>query len=266
MNASKRAIVSVATDSWTVGQERLVREFRAFGEANVITWTNRLPMGCPPHRDRGLLAAHRSLCTPYAFKAYAMHIAAETGNRMLLWADACIRPLRPLDEIWARVERDGVWICRNGWRNSDWTADSAYADLFTTADLTGCDDDIRPPLQAYRELNQTIPHVVATTFALDTEHPKGRAFLDEYFRLASKTQAFRGPWRNTNCPSQMTGVATDHAAGHCGPATTLGHRHDQTAAAVIAWRLGIPLCDPPDGFAYAKSETDKTVLIADGVY
>ncbi len=260
MTKPRRAIVSVATDSWVTGVQRLKSEFGSVGE-NVITWENRFPDGCPPHRTRGICAAPQAKCVPYAFKAFALPWAARQHDQ-IIWADACIRPVKPLDELWARLERDGVWICRNGWMNHEWTADSAYPDLFpdvyeTTSGATA--------LFVARNLNRKIPHVVATTFGVDMRHPRGRAFLERYYHLAANTRAFCGPWKNLSAPA-MAGVATDHLAGQCGPPTTLGHRHDQSCASVIAWELGVPLCDPPDGFAYAGSQTDKTILVADGSY
>lgn len=226
-------------------------------------WENRFPPGCPPHRNRGMLAAPQKQCVPYAFKAYAMKHAADAGVEQIIWADACIRPIAPLDRIWEWLETHGVWICRNGWMNHEWTADSAYPHLFPL--VYEIANDTSTALTAARRLNRDIPHVVATCLGVDVRHPKGRAFLDRYYQLASTTSAFCGPWRNTAAPA-MAGVATDHACGPCGPPSTLGHRHDQTAASVIAWELDIPLVNPPDMFAYAGSQTDKTVLIADGNY
>lgn len=249
----KKTIVSVASDSWTVGQARLVREFAARGE-NVMTWANRFPADCPPHRQNGILGAPAKYCVPYAFKAYAMMEAACKGSDMILWADACIRPVSYMSPVWSAIEEHGVWICRNGWMNSEWTADSAYPDLFPNTSIEDA-----------RRVNAIIPHVVATCFGVDMNHARGRQFLYEYFRLASQTRAFCGPWQNTN-GTRLPGVNTDRAAGPCGPTTTLGHRHDQTAASVLAWRYEIPLCDPPKLFAYAGSQTEDTVLIADGSY
>lgn len=211
-----RVVVNVATGAhYQKGQARLLGAFRAIGETCAL-W-RELPESWPSHAD-----------VPYAFKAFALKAAADVGYRLLLWADACIVPAGLLSRIWEHAMEHGVWMSRNGYWNSEWTAESAYADLGVT-----------------REENQRIPHVVATAFALDLEHPKGAEFLAEYFRLASTTRAFCGPWTG--------GIGVQH-------------RHDQTAASVIAWRLGIPLTDPPDFFAYKGGETERTVLVADGAY
>lgn len=250
-----RAVVNVATDSWVQGQERLIRKLEELGE-NYRTWTNRLPDNCPPHRSYGDLAAPSNRCVPYAFKAYALREASEICD-VLIWADACILPLRSLDPIWEKIERDGYWFSKSGYLNYQWTAEEAYTDLFPGYALS---DAI--------EVNNKLDHVTATAFGINMMHPKGRAFLDEYFRLASETRAFCGPWQNSAAPT-VKGRNTGRPAAHCGPPDVLGHRHDQTAASVIAWRLGMELTDPPLYFGYAdvNGKVDEAIiLLADGHY
>jgi hypothetical protein len=92
----------------------------------------------------------------------------------------------------------------------------------------------------------------------------GARFLSEYLVLA-QSQAFIGPITNSNFPgAQWSGNPAK--CSPCGPPDVRGHRHDQTAASVIAWRLGMKLSDTPEWFAYRGQETDKTCLIADGAY
>jgi hypothetical protein len=219
----KGAVVNVSTgDHYVKGQKRLVM---ALGTGALpLTWTNFLPDGCPPHKD-----------VPYAFKAFALKDAADRGHSLLLWADSSILPIGSLGPLFDRIEENGYWISRNGWMNSEWTADAAYADL-----------------KISREENAKVPHVVATAFGINTFHEKGLAILNEYVRLA-KTRAFCGPWRNC-------------AETPCGPRGVLGHRHDQTALSVIAWRLGLELTDPPNIFAYKGGESADTLLLAAGDY
>lgn len=230
-----RAIVNVAMgrrweQSYVKGQERLRAGLNVMRDDwdHLRFYTNGYPLNCPLHQD-----------IPFAFKAYALKEASSYAS-LLLWCDSCIVPIRSLAPIWEHTHNYGVWLGRNGWKNSDWTADGAYPDLFPAETLVDA-----------RVINQMVEHVVATAFALDTSHPSGRAFLAEYFRLASETKAFCGPVRDPRTKGPVPGIT---------------HRHDQTAASVIAWRLGIPLTSPPHLFAYKGSETDKTVLVADGDY
>jgi hypothetical protein len=222
-----RTVVNVATGRYRKGQERLVRAMLDRGE-EVNYWTEQLPRGSPSHQDK-----------PYAFKARALEICAERGFDRLLWCDASVVPLQSLDPIWCYAAEHGAWISKNWWPNGAWTSDASYADLF--------------PLMSKAkavELNENIWHVAATCFALDLGHPTGRLILEEYSHLALQTNAFKGPWKND---------------GSIGPATTLGHRHDQTALSVLAHRFGVPLTDPPAYFAYPPNQTDKTILLAAGV-
>jgi hypothetical protein len=239
-----RAVVNVATGPYVKGQERLLEECARQG-VDYVHWRDRLPDNSPAHKD-----------TPYAFKAHAMKQAAIRGYSTLLWADACILPIRPLSEVFDLIERDGYWMARNGFTNYEWTADSAYPDLFSEIDWAHT--ILETACAQARALNRKIEHVVATTFGVDTQRAVGAEFLFEYLRLAN-TNAFRGPWKN------------DAAKSPCGPPDVRGHRHDQTAASVIAWRLGFKFTSAPHVFAYKGTEPGwmpdpATILLADGGY
>lgn len=249
-----RSVVNVATDSWVRGQNRL-RKGLGDMNANPVDmrfWTDALPKGCPPHRDRGKLAAPIEQCVPYAFKAYAMLQAANFGADLLLWCDACIVPVSSMEPLWERIERDGYWFAPNGYTNYQWTADAAYPDLFFGQEL-----DIA------RVKNRAIPHLCATAFGLNVRKPIGRGFLVEYYRHASMTKAFCGPWQNTNAP-MVEGRNSDRYAAPCGPPDVLGHRHDQTVASVIAWGFDMQLT--PGILSYPSNQMESTILLADGNY
>jgi hypothetical protein len=212
---------------YTRGQDRLL-ESPFIADVATCCFRNQMPPGSPSHRDK-----------QYAFKGYALAEAAQQGATVLLWADACILPIRSLEPLWDKIERDGYWISRNGFSNYTWTADTAYADLGVTP-----------------EENRSIEHVVATSFGLSLEHPTGKRIFDEYFRLA-QTNAFKGPWKNG------TRVPFNHRTAPCGPPDVMGHRHDQTALSVCAWREGCVLTNPPEFFAYKGGENNTTVMVAD---
>lgn len=265
----KRAVVCVATTPhYQRGMERLGKVCLERNES-CIQWS-REPDGSPKHS-----------AVPYAFKAFALSHASEHAD-LLLWADACILPIRDMEPLWKRIEEQGYWFCNNGYSNYEWTAESAYGDLFQEELQRGGQGYHRPwTMEEVKRANQlSIKHVVATTFGLNVRHPKGAAFLREYFRLASSTQAFCGPWGNTAWTEQDGSKPYSDPRNSryslCGPADVRGHRHDQTAASVIAWRLGMELTDPPAPFAYAKfnshgnfnpaDQDQSTILLAHGKY
>lgn len=247
----RRCVVNVATGRFLPGQIRLTR---SLGEQPKHThykaWTST-PAHWPSHEDK-----------PYAFKAYALQAAAEfyDNDALLLWCDACIVPVRDLEPLWQRIERDGAVFMNNGWNNYEWTADGAYPALFPTprgGEFTA------GHLLVAREHNHDIPHTVGGFFGLNVKHPTGAAILKDFYQLASETNAFVGPWWNSNNPEYRTRPG----AAPCGPPDVRGHRHDQTALSVLAWRYGIKLTDCPEFFIYGKPEdaTDpRTVAVAAG--
>ena len=248
----RRAVVCVATTPMhQKGMARLELSKLIFLDSEFMAW-DREPFGCPPHKER-----------PYAFKAYAMECGLRNGADLILYCDSSIVPIRSMEPLWEQIERDGYLIINNGFSNYTWTADSAYKHLFPSHTLEDA-----------RELNKNIPHVVAGVIGLNLRSEIGAAFLKEYYRLASETDAFCGPWTNANAgPTPMVRYDGVRCAP-CGPPDVLGHRHDQSAASVIAWRLGMKLTDPPIPFAYARTREDgtvhsedqdqRTILMADG--
>ncbi len=242
-----RAVVCVATTPrYQVGMRRL--ECAAREEIQFV-WRDE-PNGCPRHVER-----------PYAFKAFALEEARLSGMNLLLWCDAAILPIRSLEPLWEKIEREGAWIHNGGWLNGQWCADSWYADCFPGV----------PPEEA-RAANKDIPHVVATTFGLNVRSELGASILKEYYRLASETRAFCGPWWNSN--GEREDYRKHQGAAACGPPSTLGHRHDQSCLSIIAHRHGVKLTEGadifdysrrrPDGTLHLKDHDERTILLADG--
>ena len=222
----RRALVTVATEPWHILQDRQIQWFKEVDPHCTIKSWRSIPPGWPSHTDK-----------PYAFKSKALLEASRTCD-VLLWCDSAVVPVRDLAPLWERIEHDGYWVMNNGWKNYEWTADSAYTELFQGLSL-----------DAARQLNKTIPHVCAAAFGISMNRLVGRELLDEYCRL-SDTQAICGPWKNT--PETP-----------CGPADVLGHRHDQTILSVVAHKLHLRLTNCPDLFAYAPG-TDASILVSDG--
>lgn len=247
-----RAVVCVAT---TAHYQRGMERLRAAVAAQQViddcmwAWTKELP-SWPTHQ-----------AIPYGFKAHALAFAADEGSSLLLWADAAILPIRSLEPLWEKIEREGCWIHNGGWKNGQWCADSWYAECFPGV-----------PLEEARAINKDIPHVVATTFGLNVRSKIGTSILEEYFRLASQTRAFCGPWWNSN--GEREDYRRNHGAAPCGPSSTLGHRHDQSCLSIIAHRHGVKLTEGaeifdyarrrPDGTLHLEDQDERTILLADG--
>jgi hypothetical protein len=237
-----RCVVNVATGRYLRGQERLRIEMERFDPTTKwMAWTNEMPPGSEPHWQK-----------PYGFKAWALLAAQEAGHGLVLWLDASVIPIRSLEPLWEKIERDGYWLAINGWTNYEWTADSAYPDLFPEYTL-----------EEAREINKTFPQMVGTAFGLNLKSEIGKGFLRDYLALA-KTNAFIGPWANELCPKRfMYGPDCEYTTAICGPPDVIGHRHDQTAASVLAWRYQMKLTQCPLFFSFPPGD-ETTLLLAVG--
>ena len=67
---------------------------------------------------------------------------------------------------------------------------------------------------------------MANVMGLDLSDERAVKFIQQYYEKANDGITFKGAWTNKNFE-----VSKDKRV--------LGHRHDQTAASVIAWKLGM---------------------------
>lgn len=239
-----RCVVNAVFESsfYKHGQKRLAKELLRWDPwARQMFW-QKLPANWPDPRKK-----------PYSFKAFALHEAAKTCD-LVLWLDSSIVPIGVLNDVWAQIERDGYFLVDGGYGdNYTWTADSAYADLFPGM-----------AIDTARKYNRQIPQIVAGIIGLDVRSKIGSKFLNEYYRLAKDTNAFCGPWANSNCKERpQYGQGSSYTTEPCGPPDVKGHRHDQSAASVIAYFLDMKPTKYPKPYSY-NSPGEGTVLLHDG--
>ena len=163
---------------------------------------------------------------PYGFKIAALREAIARGADTLLWLDSSIIPLRSLEPLWKRIEEQHYWFSRN-------------YDLRTNA---FCSDKAAELMCISRCELVRIPHLVAGAFGL------------QMIKLGFG-QMFLARWTQ----HMNFGV---FANGGSGDPEFIAHRHDQTSASVIAWRLGLKCTLPPKWFAEGGQETEETLLAA----
>lgn len=186
---------------WYVkGQKRLKENFLKFGYmGDFFLYSNESQLGCPSHEKM-----------PYAFKAYAFQKAIEADYTRIIWCDSSMYLYndQSLGKMGRQLDKDGYMFALNGWNTGQWCSDAALSKLKIT-----------------REESFNIPHIMANSMGFDTNNEKAREFLKQYYSHA-KDGSFRGAWKNVK-----SSVSSDPRV--------LGHRHDQTAGSVIAWRLGM---------------------------
>ena len=183
-------------------------------DVNLARWAERFAA----HSPGADLVCYREMppgCPPhedmpYAFKPYAVRDIRDRGYDEAIWADVALYPVRGLADAWDIVGRDGYLLLRSDHNCGEWTCDAALG-----------------PLEITREQAFGMPQMVAAFWGLNFRADAGNRFLDEFVRLAG-TGCFRGTWQNLN--------------GEASPDRRVqGHRFEQTAASVVAAKMGLRL-------------------------
>lgn len=153
----------------------------------------------------------------YAFKPHAIAVAAaHLGADVILWADASVYAIRDLEPVFDHIEDHGhlfFYNCGAG----QWSSGHALNFFGVT-----------------REESFQIPMLMGLCMGLDLRQERPREFLRRWLH---SIPMFAGSWTNANGE-----VSKD-------PRVT-GHRHDQTAASLIAHQLQMDMVIPHQTFLH----------------
>lgn len=206
---SDTCVVNYSTGWFVKGQNRLKQacidvgykgDFLLFGDdRDPGQYLSNKPRVCCPPHSQ----------VPYGFKPWSMKAVQALGYRYILWCDSSVYPERPLDAVWKIIQDQGYLFFPNGYNCGQWTSDPALETLGIT-----------------REEAFGIPNMIAGCQGIDLGTEKGKAYLDRLFALSNDGITFYGDWTN-----ERGQVSSDKRV--------LGSRHDQSAASVVAWQLGM---------------------------
>jgi len=143
---------------------------------------------------------------PYAFKVKAFQKAINYGYENVLWCDSSINPVKNPSPIFEYIEKNGHMFFWDGWNCGQWTNDRMLKYFNIT-----------------REEAFNIPQIYACFIGLNLKNKTSLKFLEEWEKAIPY---FSGSWTNKNKTE-----SNDE--------TCLGHRHDQSAASIIAYNLGM---------------------------
>jgi hypothetical protein len=227
--APRRAILSLATKNkhYPEGLLRLHESLLRVGfSGEFMCWPpGSFPAGCPPHRE-----------VPFAFKPFCFVEACQRGVDLALWMDAACVAVRSLESLFREIDRRGYLLFRNGRRRlGEWASDEALARFGIG-----------------REQAMSIPEVNAATLGLDLRSAVGREFLDRWHAAAQHGVAFRGVPEALRTREDYKAVKSNRARRASADPRVRGHRHDQTVAGILAYRLGLTLT--PVGLQAYSSE------------
>lgn len=112
----KRAIVSLgnSTGNYMIALQRLSASLQGKWDGGFFAFTSEEQVGAPPHRDN-----------PYAFKIYAIDAVRRKGYDQILWVDASVYAIRPVQPVFDLIDRDGYVMQEAGWLVGQWCNDKA---------------------------------------------------------------------------------------------------------------------------------------------
>ncbi len=167
-----------------------------------LAWDQRYPAGAP--------SGGEAFC---GFKPFCFAEAQSQGYRLVLWMDAGIRIRGRLDPLFESIERRGYLF---------------FPERHSVGEY--CKDEALGPLGITRDESFAIPCCWSAVVGLDLGSPKAVEFLRQWQERATDGVTFPGP--------KWSGVHGWPPNASADPRVK-GHRHDQTAASAIAYRLGM---------------------------
>lgn len=226
---NQNCIINFASGRYVKGQDRLSESLLKVGfDGTFLSWTNEESIGSPTHKDN-----------PYAFKIYCFEQAINEGYTKILWVDASIYAVKPLDPIWECVERMG-YMKQYAGHLCGWWASDRQLDYF------GITRDEAMNLEM---------HGNGGFFALDFEKDIAKEFFKRW-KQAMLDGMFKGSWNNdNNCESSDPRCK--------------GTRHDMLCGSIIANQLGMVAYTPNRLMAYVGEPygepPETAVMYAQGI-
>jgi len=197
----KTCIINFASGGWyPEGQARLVESLRSVDfDGSTLIFSDERSIGSPTHQ-----------AAPYAFKPFALRHAYEMGYELVLWCDASVWAIKPLDGLFTYLAENThllFYNCNTG----NWSSDASLKSFGIT-----------------REQAFEMPMLMGICMGWNMTSPLCQEFLRRWIVKATDGVTFPGSWTNKNKE-----VSEDPRV--------YGHRHDQTAASIIAHQLNMPL-------------------------
>jgi hypothetical protein len=169
---------------------------------DFLSWEQDYPPGSPTFSQ-----------APFAFKPFCFDQAQAKGYELALWLDSSIKIKRPVTSLFELIRQEGYLIFRGSHSVGEY-----------------CKDEALLPLGIDREGSFTMPSCSASVIGLNLLDQRSLKFLRKWRELACDGITFPGAkW------SGVRGWPRTASLDH----RVKGHRYDQSAASVIALKLGM---------------------------
>lgn len=169
---------------------------------------------------------------PYGFKPYALLNAVQLGYTHVLWADASVWAIKNIQPMFDHIDRHG-WMFFLNTCTGNWTSDACLEAFGVT-----------------RDESMNIPMLMGICMGFNMTHPTTQKFLEIWLEHARNGKSFPGSWTN-----KFQEVSSDPRV--------YGHRHDQSAASIIAHQLGMSLIVPHETYFEYYQNPRKTIFDGD---
>lgn len=158
---------------------------------------------------------------PYTVKAAVLADVIALGYNQILWLDCSVTLLKPLDEFWEIVDRDGYYFMAGGWNCAQECNDKSLAYFGYT-----------------RDESELIHSLWSCIFALDLRNEKAKKVCD-LFLQAAKDGIFHGSRHHDN-------QSQDPRFKH--------HRQDQSVLSLAFHKVGLETFHPPQIHMYYEGQ------------
>lgn len=167
--------------------------------------------GLYSNEDIKMLSLYSKDC-PYTCKAAVIKHAIELGYHKILWLDCSVTLLKPLDEFWEIVDKNGYYFMAGGWNCAQ-----------------ECNDRSLEYFGYTRDEAELIHSLWSCIFALDLRNEKAKKVCD-LFLQAAKDGIFHGSRHHDN-------QSYDPRFKH--------HRQDQSVLSLAFHKVGLQIFHPP---------------------
>lgn len=203
---------------------------------DLILWKNAYPPGSPLHME-----------SPWGFKAFCFMEAKKAGYDAVLWMDSSAIAIRPVDSLFELLEKQGYLFPRNRDRIlGEW-----------------CSDEVLAYCGMEREAALALSEVNAAVMGLDFRHPVAACFLEQWYAWAAEGFVFRGTRAAIRNADEFEAIKWNLGQKISQHPRVKGHRHDQTAAGILAHQLGMQMDEGyiTDKYAEAYANPRTAILI-----
>lgn len=203
----RTCIIDLAVDKWYPrGQRRLADTLAKQGYTGDLILHSSYPAGCPTHQE-----------VPYGFKPHLIEAARQQGYEVVLWLDASMMAIRHPAPVFEHILVHGhlfeaTWedVSRQPWKLGQWSTDAFLVHHGVTRDEA-----------------MQIPLFSAGFTGLDLRRERSQEFLRQWLALSGDGISFHGPWYDKGADPRYQ-----------------GHRHDMSAGALLAHRMGMEVTRP----------------------